>query len=59
MDNEHVDEKEFQSTLIYYRIYRHVSAILLLIARLHTGKRYGNGWKAYYEYETKYGNNIE
>lgn len=48
--NINVNDPEFQTSYQYYRIYRHLSAILLIIAYLHTGKRYGRGWRPYYEY---------
>lgn len=52
-ENYSTDEREFQITHLYYKIYRHISAILLLIAQMHTGKTYGRGWKPFYEYSKR------
>lgn len=53
MNDINTEEREFKITLLYYNIYRHVSAILLLIAQMHTGKTYGRGWKPFYEYSRR------
>lgn len=57
MDNDITKEPEFQRTLQFYRIYRHVSSILLIIARLVVGKSYGRGWRLFYEYDVNNGTN--
>lgn len=51
MGDDFTKEEGFRKTLIYYKIYRNISSIILLIARLHTGKQYGRGWKLFYDYE--------
>jgi hypothetical protein len=49
-DKDLENDPDWNRYILFYRVYRHMSAILLLLFQMTTKRTFGKGWRAAYQY---------